>query len=39
MKFLIDECVSRSVLNFLKDDYDAKYVQDIMLCKISDRID
>lgn len=29
MKFLVDECISRSVVNFLKTKFDTKYVQDI----------
>ena len=28
MKFLIDECVSRLIFNFLKNYYDTKHVQD-----------
>jgi predicted nuclease of predicted toxin-antitoxin system len=30
MKFLIDECVSKSIFNFLKDNFDTKHVQDLM---------
>lgn len=29
MKFLVDECISRSVVNFLKTKFDTQYVQDI----------
>ena len=30
MKFLVDECVSRSVFDFLRTQFDTKYIQDIM---------
>lgn len=38
MKFLIDECVSRSIFNFLKDSFDTKHVQDIMPAASDDEV-
>ena len=38
MKFLIDECISRSVYLWLKENFDTKYICDIMPSVTDDQV-
>jgi len=38
MKFIVDECIARSIFNWLKEHFDAIHVQDIMPSASDDEV-